>query len=414
MMHDITERKIREDCFRKEFNRSNSLLHLAARLNAHLDFTTVMDTVCEATASALNVPSVTLSLYDDVKEAFILSSTFGLPPGFRERHLPIPRSFYDEYAAKNFPLIIIPDLHGISDVPNADLYAHHNICTIIFCGMIREDKPIGMIGLHTLGEPRTFDDDELTLIKGLSDQATMAIVNARLFDQVHKGRERMRTLSQHLIQALEAERRRIARVLHDEIGQTLTGLKLSMEMNTRLPAEEVKVNLHEMQVAVSELIVQIRDLSHEFRPSILDDLGLLAALLWHFGRYTMQTNVQVHFKHSVEITKHLPPEIESTAYRIVQEALTNVARHAGVNEVTVRLWTGAEKLNVQIEDQGAGFDFASVLSAGVASGLVSIRERAMLAGGQLVIESGIGAGTLLTVELPLSNQDAGGGRKGRA
>jgi signal transduction histidine kinase len=136
---------------------------------------------------------------------------------------------------------------------------------------------------------------------------------------------------------------------------------------------------------------------------MLDDLGLVAALLWHFGRYTEQTKVRVLFQHAGLEQRRFPPDLETAAYRIVQEALTNVARHAGVGEVTVRLWTEEHALAVQVEDRGVGFDARAVPVAG-RTGLTGMRERVVLLEGQLSIESSPGGGVRLTAELPLAGE----------
>jgi signal transduction histidine kinase len=135
---------------------------------------------------------------------------------------------------------------------------------------------------------------------------------------------------------------------------------------------------------------------------MLDDLGLLPALLWHIERYTAQTGVQVVFKHT-GMERHFASELETAAYRTVQEALTNVARHARVSEVTVRLWADQHTLGVQVDDQGIGFDPAAALAVSTTGGLVGMRERVALLGGQLAVESAPGSGTRLTAEFTLGN-----------
>jgi PAS domain S-box-containing protein len=243
---------------------------------------------------------------------------------------------------------------------------------------------------------------DVPAVTTFANQAAIAIENARLFEQVRTGHEQLQTLSRRLVETQEIERRHLVRELHDEIGQALTGLKLALEMSARLSADAVRDNLDKAQALINELIVRVRDLSLDLRPAMLDDLGLLPALLWHLERYTAQTNVRVTFKHAGLTDRRYPPEVETAAYRVVQEALTNVARHAGVSEATVRLWADQEMLNVQVEDRGAGFDAEAALAAGTTRGLIGMRERVGLLGGQLTVEPVPGEGTCLTAELPLS------------
>jgi signal transduction histidine kinase len=149
---------------------------------------------------------------------------------------------------------------------------------------------------------------------------------------------------------------------------------------------------------------RVRQMSLDLRPAMLDDLGLLPALVWHFERYTTLTNVHVDFKHRGIDGQRFAPELETAAYRIAQEALTNVARHAGVDEVTVRVWADADTLGLQVEDRGTGFNPESVLAAETTSGLSGMYERAVLLGGRLDIESTPGAGACLTAEFPLAGR----------
>jgi PAS domain S-box-containing protein len=224
---------------------------------------------------------------------------------------------------------------------------------------------------------------------------------------VHDYAERLKFLSRRLMEVQEAERRNIALELHDEIGQVLTGLKLTLEMGARLPPDEVSGTLNQARVLVNELMARVRSLSLALRPAMLDDLGLLPTLLWHIEHYTAQTQVRVHFKHSgLEKTRFIP-EVETAAYRLVQEALTNIARHAHIEEASVRISTHQRTLLIEVEDEGRGFDVESVFAASETSGLAGMRERAILLDGRLSIESSPGAGTHLIAELSLGDGEAG-------
>ena len=211
--------------------------------------------------------------------------------------------------------------------------------------------------------------------------------------------DRLKFLSRRLMEVQEAERRKIALELHDEIGQILTGLKLSLEMGSRLPANEAGPSLDRARAFVNDLMARVRKLSLDLRPAMLDDLGLLPTVLWHIEHYTAQTNVRVDFKHSGLEKRRFAPEVETAAYRLIQEALTNVARHSQATEATVRMSTHRQILLIEVEDAGKGFDVESVFSKNETSGLAGMRERAMLLGGQLVVESWPGSGTHLRAEL---------------
>jgi signal transduction histidine kinase len=195
----------------------------------------------------------------------------------------------------------------------------------------------------------------------------------------------------------EAERRHIAKELHDEVGQSLTALKL------RLQVADESEQVLQARALVDELLERVSNLSLDLRPAMLDDLGLLPALVWLFERYTTQTTVKVEFAHA-GLEGRLSAVVETAAFRIVQEALTNVARHAAVAQVSVRVWRDGAALSVQVADAGKGFDVAAALAAGTSSGLSGMRERAAALGGKMEIESSDAAGTRLTAELPLPSR----------
>ncbi|MDT7816924.1 MAG: hypothetical protein QOJ42_6840, partial [Acidobacteriaceae bacterium] len=210
----------------------------------------------------------------------------------------------------------------------------------------------------------------------------------------------LQTLSSRLLQVQETERRHLARELHDEIGQLLTGLRLLLRLNGDSSAEALQSRVEQARTIVDDLLGRVRGLSFDLRPADLDQLGLLPALLALFERYTSQTGVLVNFKHK-GVDRRFASEVETVAYRIVQEALTNSARHAGVAGVTVRVWADDHMLNLQIEDRGRGFDPEIAPKEAQSSGLMGLQERSMLLGGRTIIESSPGSGTTITAELPL-------------
>jgi signal transduction histidine kinase len=212
-------------------------------------------------------------------------------------------------------------------------------------------------------------------------------------EQLRESHERLESLSRRLVEVQEAERRALSRELHDEVGQILASLRLRLEGGTDQAAAEV-------QTILGQLLDRVRGLSMDLRPPTLDELGLLPTLLWHFERYQDETGVRVEFR-SRDAEGRLAAGVETAAFRIVQEALTNVARHARVAEVEVSLEAGAEGLELRVEDRGCGFEPAPATS-GASGGLAGMQERARLLGGRLRVESAPGRGTRLVAVLPPS------------
>ncbi|MFA6562392.1 MAG: PAS domain S-box protein [Verrucomicrobiia bacterium] len=218
-------------------------------------------------------------------------------------------------------------------------------------------------------------------------------------EKLRRYAEQLQTLSRSLVEAQETERRRIAQELHDEIGQTLMLLKLSLDTAVDVSPEQARERLQDASRRTHELIAAVRSLSLELRPSMLDDVGLLPALLWLGDRFAGQT--QVHIEHSGVEDRRFSPEVEIAAYRIAQEALANVVRHAATAQATVRLRADAAMLEVEVEDGGCGFDAAAALAKSNSIGLHGMRERAAALDGELTIKSTPGAGTCVTARLSL-------------
>jgi signal transduction histidine kinase len=277
----------------------------------------------------------------------------------------------------------------------------HGLDSLLIAPLLVNGQVIGTLGVSRDRGGQPYGEEDQAFLQSLADRAALAISNARLYDSVRAGRERLQALSRRLVEAQETERRYIARELHDEVGQLLTGLQLTQAMAARLCGEAAQANLAEAQNITREVTARVRDLSLTLRPAMLDDLGLLPTVLWHCERYTAQTHVQVDLKHTGVENRRFPGALETAAYRIMQEALTNAARHAGVIEVAVRVWADNERLGVQVQDHGAGFNPQAGLAAGSSGGLAGMRERADLLGGKFTIEAAAGQGTRVTAELPL-------------
>ena len=243
--------------------------------------------------------------------------------------------------------------------------------------------------------------DELPTFTVFANQVSIALENARLFEQVCAGRERLQILSHRLVEIQENERREIAFELHDEVGQNLTALKLSLDSALNVPAdEETKaVMLQNAGELADEISKKVQDLSLDLRPSMLDDLGLLSTLIWHIDRFRSQTNIQVDFEHS-GLGRRFNDTIELAAFRIVQEALTNVVRHADVERAFVRVWADHDEIHLQVEDHGVGFETEKVLASKETIGLLGMTERAILIGGSFDIISTPSVGTTVMAILP--------------
>ena len=218
---------------------------------------------------------------------------------------------------------------------------------------------------------------------------------------------KLQVLSRRLVEAQETERRNIARELHDEIGQALTVMQLNLQSMLLSPdTEAVSPRLNETLEVVERVLEQVRDISLDLRPSILDDLGLEPALRWYTERQAALVELEVEF-HADRLEQRLDPMIETECFRVAQEALTNVVRHAQAKTVTVELRKEDGQLHLRVRDDGIGFEVVAIREQavrGTSLGLLSMEERASLAGGGLEFKSVPGQGTEVHAWFPLKWQ----------
>lgn len=223
-----------------------------------------------------------------------------------------------------------------------------------------------------------------------------------------RAEEALHALSHQLLQAQEKERREIARELHDEIGQALTALKINLDsVQAHAEVSDSASRLTDSISIVSRLLQQVRDLSLDLRPSMLDDLGLVAALRWYVGRQAQRMGFTAEFV-ADPLEPRPRPAIETVCFRVAQEAVTNVARHAQAQRVCIELRCDPHTLLLRIRDDGVGFDVQAVQDRALSMGNMGLRgmhERVQLVGGRIETISAPGSGTEIRVTFPLSTEN---------
>ncbi|MDY6875975.1 MAG: PAS domain S-box protein [Chloroflexota bacterium] len=388
----------------------STLYHAGQVLTGVIDMERLLHFVIEAAVGVLpSAEKGTIQLYD--RESDMLVARAGI--GYSEQELAQMRFLPDASVAGQCFTTAKP---WVVDDTTDDPYFQHvgppvvgRIRSMVAVPLVSKGRSIGVFCVDNLSTTSAFAADAVRVLSTLAAQAAAAIEAARLFTEVDAARARAEGLAARVVQAQEDERRRIARELHDEVGQLLTGAKLSQEMLVAdLPAElaELRERALENVDLIDETMDVVRKLSLDLRPAALDELGLPAALEWHIERYQHQTGLRVTLHQGLLPT--LPDSLATAVYRIIQEALTNVARHASAKSVMVEVEHTSPSLCVRVTDDGCGFDVAAVLRAGSAEerfGLMGLEERATLLGGKVNIESAPGQGTRIAVELPLPERE---------
>ena len=262
--------------------------------------------------------------------------------------------------------------------------------TGLWVPLIARGRAIGVLAAHDkLGADVRFTETDLRLAETFATRAAVAV---DLSERI--ARDSLR----RVVEAQELERRRLARELHDETGQALTSILLGLKgLEERMDDSESREAAEELRELVVSTLQDVRRLAVELRPSALDDFGLVAALERLTGSFAEQTGIAVDFQTALA-EERLPEEVETAIYRIVQESLTNVVKHARARRVSILLARKDGAVKAVVEDDGQGFDPAEQTGG---SGLVGMRERLALLGGRLAVESAPDRGTTVAAEVPL-------------
>ena len=373
-------------------------------LTKNLDLTVVLRRILEHLERLVPYDSARVLLLDDMN---FLVKTVEHGTCLTEKNLTSQR--FDPQESTVFRRILaeqsamlIPEMasQALSDFPETAEYARNWLgVPLSVAGTV--------IGVYVVDKavPGFFTAEHVRLAEAFASHAALAIQNSKLFVSIAASRERLHRLSQQLIGVQEQERRHIARELHDQIGQMLTAIKMNLQLVSRNGQYE---ELDDTMDLVGQVLADVRDLSLELRPSLLDDFGLESALRWYVDREGKRAGYQVHVITS-NLKIHLPQWIEITCYRIVQEALTNASRHAHASEVVIELCDDQHEIMLSVQDDGEGFDVVKAqesASKGNSLGLLSMRERAELIGGTLTVRSKPGAGTVVNARFPLVGPDS--------
>lgn len=295
----------------------------------------------------------------------------------------------------------LPDFDGFTALTMAQA-KHPDIPFIFVTGTLGEEVVIEMLKSGATDYVlKTRLSRLVPAVQRALREASERAERRRTEERLKKSHEQLRALSMYLQHIREDERIRISRQVHDELGQALTGLKMDLYwLSTRLPKQlrSVREKTKTMSAHIDSTIQTVRRISTELRPGILDDLGLVAALEWQAGEFQKRTGIKC------EVMSELPEalleeELNTAFFRIFQESLTNVVRHAEATKVEVRLWERDGNLWMEIRDNGRGISEAE-LSNTKSIGVLGMRERAALLGGELAISGAAGEGTTVRVRIP--------------
>lgn len=403
IVRDVTDRRHMEEALHRYAERLVSLHRLDQEILSVQSPKEVAGVAIESIRQLVAADRIGVLVFDAASGRADLLAAY--PDRENEKLLSVNlhRSTVISDALRRREINVVRDVHMLTGEPAVSDLRQAGIRSLLTVPLVSQKQVIGMLYLAAR-EADAFSVEHIDVARETAVVLSLAVQSAHLFEEVLAARQRMEHLSRQLVRIQEEERRHLALELHDEIGQVLTALHLSLDMEEPGLPEATRRRFDKSRRIVEVLTGKVRNLSLDLRPTLLDDLGLLPALLWYVQRYMEQTGVQVVFRHAGLGSRRFPVEVETAAYRIVQEALTNVARHAGVGAASVQAWVQDDQLHLEIEDNGKGFSLNDQQVA--SSGLSGMRERARLAGGDLSITTAPGTGARVEAVLPLSPTDA--------
>ena len=302
--------------------------------------------------------------------------------------------------------LVLDDCRSGNHFSISDLTAlrAEQIISVGFFPLLINTEPRGILVVG-FRHPHRFAEREIRILVSMAEKVSIALSSGELYENLLKREKELELLSGARVQAQEEERRRISREIHDGLGQLLTAIKLNLEiLEDSLPAhDEARSRVGESKQLLDNVLKEAREISYNLMPSVLDDFGLGPGLQSLCEQFSKRASLKISF-HEHGLKERLTPDVEIGLYRIVQEALNNVVKHAEAKEVEVQIVRHKNRLRVTIEDDGIGISGGLPTQKDVESGgtgLVSMRERASSFGGTFLIDSSPGKGTMINVEIPM-------------
>ncbi len=404
---DITD-EVKAEKEIKQRNQELIVLNEISRaITSTLDLQETLTLITDNTNQLLGVEATAVILHDKGQGDLWFAAASGAGSGFvREMRLALDQGIAG-WVTRHGEAAIVPDTTKDARFFDGFDQSSGFVTRSMLCVPLHsKGQTIGAIEAMNK-ESGTFDQEDIRLLSALAASAAIAIENAQLFEQVRSGREQLQALSRRLVEVQEAERRHISRELHDETGQALSSMLLGLSLLEREAddPEAIVARAIELEEMVDLMLENLHRMAMNLRPASLDHLGLVAALDQYCETFGQQYGLDVQFETvGLEMGKRLLPEVETALYRIVQEALTNVIRHAQARHVDVLLERRGDHVVTIVEDDGVGFDMQKVAQRG-RLGVFGMHERAEMLGGDMMVESAPGAGTSVFVEVPYADQD---------
>ena len=395
---DITQRKKVERALAARNEQQAAVARLGQDALTRLDVQELFDHAARTAAETLGAEySQILELLPGGQE-MLLRAGVGWGDGglVGTTRVPVGLGSQAGYTLVSGEPVITEDLLSEARFTASPLLRDHRVASGVTVVIGGPQQAFGVLGVHTT-RPRAFSEDDVHFLQGVAHVLASALL--------HKRAEEERTsLLRRLISAQDDERRRTARELHDEAGQALTGVLVGLRrVQAATTLAKAKAGARGLREITSRAVTDVGRLARGLHPSVLDDMGLVAGVRRYVAEYTRLHGTKVTVNADARVlSQRLPSALEVTLYRVVQEALTNVSRHAHAKCIEIIIRDGETALDLIVRDDGSGFDPKSLVrsAAGGRLGLIGMRERIALLGGSMSLDSRPGAGTTVAVRVP--------------
>ncbi len=386
-----------------------ALSHVSAALSGLWDLDAILKVALDNMLNIMNGTIGGILLVDEQTQTLSYRVHQGLSSGYvEEMHINLGEGIAG-WVAESGKSILLEDISADPRTAHPDLVSKEGLKAFISVPLRAKDKVLGVINVASR-MPRRFTTNDMYLLHSIGDQLGVAIEQARLYDRLRKARERYRQLARQTLVAQEEEKKRLARELHDETSQALSGLSLQLqalvdraEISGSQDAE-FTASLKKVQALTVQVHSEISRLIADLHPALLDTLGLVPAVRQYAEANLNPLGINV----SVETKgrdRRLPLEVEAALFRWAQGAIGNIAQHSKAKNTNIILEYGDDELFLRIIDDGQGFDVSKITDieeSGRGRGVFSMKERVGLLGGTCSIESRPGRGTTVRARVPIS------------
>jgi signal transduction histidine kinase len=385
-----------------------ALSRVAAAISGLIDLEAILRVGLDTALAILDSAIGGIMLLDENEKTLSYRVYHGISDDYaQEMHLKLGEGVAGK-VAENARSVMVEDISREPGAAHPDLISKEGLKAFVSVPLMSKDKVLGVMNVASR-LPRQFTEKDIHLLHATGDLLGLAIEQAKLYEELRRGRERYRQLARFAVMAQEDERKRLSRELHDETSQALSGLAFNlqavMEMVEMAGIQDARIKetlkkAHELSIHVGN---EIHRLIVNLRPTLLDSLGLIPALRQHAESVLVPMGISVSFQFD-DLERTLPRDVETELFRAAQGAIGNIQQHSKATSAFISLTVSGNELVLCISDNGVGFDVSQIKgieTSGRGAGVFSMKERVKLMGGSCNIQSESGKGTTATARIPI-------------